>query len=869
MVFRAPTAFRISTVALAVFALLPHAAYSASPPSDASPPPGLAKLGHVPLRTAPAPPGPPAPRKAGVQYVAGGSPSGYIPCDVRNAYGITGTNLTGTGQTVAIIDYSDQSTIGSDLSAFDSDLGLPPATFSIAKLGSPPVDSGWTHEITLDVEWAHAIAPGARIVLVETTSATIGTGVSNGLIQGIDYAVGSAVNADVVSMSWGATVTAADVSFMQSLDPHLPPTNAAGRPVSYVASAGDAGYGPMGPALSPRAVGVGGTTVQPAAFGYASHPSAHLTCSPTLTPGVTPASETVWGSATGGQGTGGGFLSGYPKPSFQAGYGPSTGRSMPDVAMLADPSAGVATVEAGTWAGYLTGGTSLSAPMWAGVIAMLNQGRAAAGSAAERSPAWVYGAAGTDFNDIVTGAAAPSGDNSCVAAATCVGTPGYDMVTGRGSPRFASLTSDQVAGAGAPPSPSPSPSLAPTPTPTPMPTATPPPTPAPSPSGQSYTAMFPWYDNASNGVTNDNIHIVNPGPTTVSGTVTLGSLSSSFTLGSRQETFVSFPHGTVGGPVVLTASGRLIAAQRVQFYQSFNEVAAVPITSASTNLYFTWFDRISDPGFVSDNVVVANPGSGPTPVTVTIPGQPGCSSTQTIQPRTSGTFTCPSGFGGTVRVSAGTPVVASQRVQYYQTFNEVVGLSAQVPATYYLTWYDHASDPRFKADNIHIAYPNGRGSTTLNVPGCSPSLALSTADEDVYSCPQGSGFGGPVTVASNVPTVITQRVQYGSSFNETPSLSLARNGGTVLLMPWYDHASDPGFHADNIHVYFPGGSGHVTSIVIPGCSPTSSQYSNEIVFSCAAGTGFGGPVVVTTDTPALAAQRVQYYDSFNEAPASP
>ncbi|HEX6547401.1 MAG TPA: hypothetical protein VF134_01500 [Candidatus Dormibacteraeota bacterium] len=164
---------------------------------------GIERAAHPPVHVAPPPrPVGAAPHAAGVRYVAAGSPAGYIPCDVRNAYHLATSSLTGAGQTIAIVDYSDDPSIASDLTAFSSDLGLPAAPFSKRLLGAPPVDSGWTHEITLDVEWAHAIAPGASIVLIETASSSVGTGVSNGLIQGLDYAVGSAVNADVVSMSW-------------------------------------------------------------------------------------------------------------------------------------------------------------------------------------------------------------------------------------------------------------------------------------------------------------------------------------------------------------------------------------------------------------------------------------------------------------------------------------------------------------------------------------------------------------------------------------------------------------------------------------------------------------------------------------------
>ncbi|HEX6547402.1 MAG TPA: hypothetical protein VF134_01505 [Candidatus Dormibacteraeota bacterium] len=274
------------------------------------------------------------------------------------------------------------------------------------------------------------------------------------------------------------SVGASDVGFMQALDTHLPTTNAAGRRVTYVASAGDSGYGPSWPALSPAAIGVGGTSLSPLAYGYPSFPASHLTCAPPAPPGVNRANETVWGSAGGGQGTGGGYVSGYPKPAYQAGYGPGGVRSMPDVAMLADPASGVATVENGSWYSYLSGGTSLSAPMWGGVVALLNQGRQASGRAALSSPAWIYGASVSDYNDIVAGASAPSGNTACLIAAACTAGPSYDQVTGRGSPLFDALASEQAGGA-------------PAPTPTPVPTPVPTPAPLPPSAAGTYHPVTP------------------------------------------------------------------------------------------------------------------------------------------------------------------------------------------------------------------------------------------------------------------------------------------------------------------------------------------------------------------------------------------
>src|SRR5262249_17319593 len=130
-----------------------------------------------------------------------------------------------------------------------------------------------------------------------------------------------------------------------------------------------------------------------------------------------------------------------------------------------------------------------------------------------------------------------------------------------------------------------------------------------------------------------------------------------------------------GGPVKMTSDQPVLASQRVQYFQSFNEVLAQAPSAARTTLYFTWFDRISSPGFQGANVHVINPASLPANVNVAIPGQPGCGPSAPNGGGGDAIFTCPSGFGGPVKTTSDQPVLVSQRVQYFQSFNEVLGLS--------------------------------------------------------------------------------------------------------------------------------------------------------------------------------------------------
>jgi len=126
------------------------------------------------------------------------SPSGYAPTQIRHAYGFDKITGNGSGQTIAIIDAYGSASLANDLKVFCTTFGLPQATLAVYyPQGRPSANSGWALETTLDVEWAHAIAPGARIVLVVAKSASM-----SNLLGAVDYAVNT-LGAKQVSMSWG------------------------------------------------------------------------------------------------------------------------------------------------------------------------------------------------------------------------------------------------------------------------------------------------------------------------------------------------------------------------------------------------------------------------------------------------------------------------------------------------------------------------------------------------------------------------------------------------------------------------------------------------------------------------------------------
>lgn len=354
----------------------------------------------------------------GNKPLASSSPVGLTPTQVRTAYGMNlitfsgGIVGDGSGQTIAIVDAYHDPTILHDLQVFDAAFGLPdpPSFLQVAQNGTtnfPPTDpagsqgSGgntWEIETTLDVEWAHAMAPGANILLVEATDPS-----DANLIQAaVNYARNySGVVA--VSMSFGGDEDASETG----LDTYF--TTPSGHTgVTFLASTGDTGQPGGYPAYSPNVVAVGGTTLSTDGSGN------YL-------------GETGWSDS------GGGISNKFePQPSYQVGVVTQSSqyRTTPDVSMVADPATGVAIYDSydfGSNGWIQVGGTSLSAPLWAGLIAVADQGRNLAGLGSldgrTQTLPLLYQLPATDFHDIT------SGNNGFSAAA------GYDLVTGRGSPK--------------------------------------------------------------------------------------------------------------------------------------------------------------------------------------------------------------------------------------------------------------------------------------------------------------------------------------------------------------------------------------------------------------------------------------------------
>lgn len=376
------------------------------------------------------------------------SPQGYQPDQIRGAYGITGT---GAGQTIAIVDAYDDPNIYGDLDAFDARFGTASnglasraassflTKYSLPGTTAAPKDpsgtlGGWGIEISMDVEWAHALAPQANILLVEAPNAfgLDQSGNPVGLLAAIDYAR-KQPGVSVVSMSFSlpeAALAAAGIS-EQVFDSYFT-TPGGHTPVTFVAATGDSGaYENIGtpsnpnyvltvsyPAASPNVLAVGGSVL-------------------TVGPGNSYSSESGWTLS------GGGVSAQEGQPSYQAGQTGYSNRTIPDVSFDAgggvsvydsyDPGPGSST----NW--YDEGGTSFGTPAWAALVAEADRIRSSNGLSPLDGPTQtlpaIYSLPQGDFHDIA--------DNTSNGAYSA--TAGYDLVTGRGTPIANTLVPDLAA----------------------------------------------------------------------------------------------------------------------------------------------------------------------------------------------------------------------------------------------------------------------------------------------------------------------------------------------------------------------------------------------------------------------------------------
>ncbi len=342
--------------------------------------------------------------------------SGFTPAELTHAYGLDAIQFTtpsgatvkgdGTGETIALVEAYHDPTLVADLHAFDQAFNLPDPTPTVVTLGNGTSNPGWALEESLDVEWAHAMAPGANLLVVEAKSQT-----RQNLLAAVDVAR-YFPGVVAVSMSWGFPEAPS-----QSSAHFATPAGHTG--ITFVAASGDSGLagGTEWPAVSPKVLAVGGTSL-------ITDPSGNYLF------------ETAW------NGSGGGYSRYVAEPSYQRVIEATGKRATPDVAFDGDPNTGVEVYETslfnyqGSW--QIVGGTSLATPAWAAILAIADQGRALAGKgsldgATQTLPA-LYALPATDFHTVA--GAVHSGR---------AGSFNANLVTGLGSPVGPALIAGLVA----------------------------------------------------------------------------------------------------------------------------------------------------------------------------------------------------------------------------------------------------------------------------------------------------------------------------------------------------------------------------------------------------------------------------------------
>jgi len=382
---------------------------------------GLARSGHlIPLKASEVPVGSMTPAQSGL-VPATATVQPVTPNILHTAYLLPTESGGSSTQTIAIVDAFDNPTVKADLDKFDTWFGL--GTFpncsstvhtscfqKVNQSGGttfPAFDSGWSLEIALDVESAHAVCHDCKILLVEATSDgadNLGTAVNRAATMG----------ANVISNSYGIAESLMSPADFAAL---APPYRQSG--VTIVASAGDDGWGPEFPADVSNVVAVGGTTLHT-----------------DDTSGVW-ASETTWWDGT-SSGTGSGCSAFETAPPWQtaasgwAATGCGTARGIADVAADADPNSGMFVYWSADhsqctapdcW--WVVGGTSFSAPVISAIYGL------AANASTLSSPGRVPYLSTGSLHDVTSGA---NTNTSCGGHTICNAAAGYDGPTGLGTP---------------------------------------------------------------------------------------------------------------------------------------------------------------------------------------------------------------------------------------------------------------------------------------------------------------------------------------------------------------------------------------------------------------------------------------------------
>jgi subtilase family serine protease len=379
----------------------------------------------------------------------------YGPAQIRAAYGYSGllaSGIDGGGKTIVIIDaFANPFLTGptGDLALEDASFDLPdPPSFTVLQQPNPvpafdindPAQFSFAGEETLDVEWAHVMAPGANIVLAEAASNS-DTDILATTKYVIDHHIG-----DVISMSFGEAETCMDPAVLA--EQHALFAKAVGEGYTLLAGTGDSGAAQFNcdgtaaiesaatPASDPNVTAIGGTTLNADGESGAYIGETAWTELPTI--GCNPPALDLPFDVNC---SGGGFSTIYGRPSWQGSAVKSRGRGLPDVAFSAGVNGGVLTVcsvcDGGPPAFFLFGGTSVGPPTWSGLVVDTDQ---MVGHDIGDINRLLYqigqsAHARADLHDVTTG----NNDVAEIGGAGFDAGPGWDPVTGLGTPDAANL----------------------------------------------------------------------------------------------------------------------------------------------------------------------------------------------------------------------------------------------------------------------------------------------------------------------------------------------------------------------------------------------------------------------------------------------
>lgn len=343
------------------------------------------------------------------------TPNEYVPSNIKEAYNFTyplDHNITGKGTTIALVDAYGDPLINYDVNAFDNQTGLPPTHLKIVYPGNyhpTEYNSSWAIETSTDVEWAHALAPGANIVLVVAENANVSS-----LDNAVSYTISHHL-ANIISLSWGLPESQLGQQGINTFSKVY--KYAADSGITVLAATGDNGAYDKEktltlnfPSSDPYVLAIGGTSLYPVNNHY---------------------EQSAWGGIYDGSsyGSGGGYSSYFARPWWQVAPGFSSSyRGTPDVSMNANKNTGMLVISDAK--PYKIGGTSIATPIWADVVSLMDQ-------VSQTSLGFVnpllYQISNTpmyksSFYDITTG------NNGYYNAST-----GWDPVTGLGTPKVSEL----------------------------------------------------------------------------------------------------------------------------------------------------------------------------------------------------------------------------------------------------------------------------------------------------------------------------------------------------------------------------------------------------------------------------------------------